>query len=94
LFRTGSSTTARTIRSAAARLALVAALAGALLVGALALGPHREAAAVYNCAQIYALAEFNLTMGDVFSAYGRHDKAEMAYETSSAWFAYADARGC
>ncbi len=51
------------VGAAAPRLALVAVLAVALLVGALALGPRGDAAAAVNCDTVYALADFYENMG-------------------------------
>jgi hypothetical protein len=74
---TGLVATGRRVWSAMARLALVAGLAVALLVGALALGPSPEASAVSNCEQAWSAFDYFFDLQLRAIAFGHYGAARV-----------------
>jgi hypothetical protein len=75
--------------SAVGRLALVAGLAVALLVGALALGPSAGAVPqIYTCDYALELMEDHLALGQFWSFLGDHNRAWYHYDLSWEYLNY------
>jgi hypothetical protein len=75
--------------SAVARLALVAGLAVALLVGTLALGPRSEAsAATMTCEDAIMLGNMYQASGLVMNSFGSYQQASYYFGKASAYYSF------